>query len=74
MFMLQNSQFVFPVCGKYEYLYVIAELYFHTFEEGLEVEAPKANPAAVTLVSCPVEREDIPGNKCYITSAAAVHC
>lgn len=31
-------------------LYVIAELHFHTFEEGLEVETAKTNPAAVTLV------------------------
>lgn len=62
MFMLQKSQFAFPVCGKYENLYVIAELHFHTFEEGLDMETPKTNPAAVTLVGCPVEREDIHGN------------
>lgn len=52
--------------------YMIAELYFHTFEEGLEVETPKRNPAVVTLVGCPVERQDIHGNKYDIINAATV--
>lgn len=49
----------FSSIGKCEYLYVIAELYFHTFEEGLEVQTPKTNPAAVTLLGCPVERASV---------------
>lgn len=52
---------------------MIAELYFHTSEEGLEVETPTADPTAVTLVGCPVEREGIRGNSCdscqYCSSA-----
>lgn len=42
-------------------------------EEGLEVEAPKTNPATVTLVSCTAERQDIHSSKHYITNNAAMH-
>lgn len=64
-----NILICFPVCGKYESVCdcwgVLSYL-----EEGLEVEAPKTNPA--TLVHCTVERADIHSSKHCITINAAV--
>lgn len=69
----KNLSLPFQYVVNMNNLYVIAELYFHTFEEGLEVEIAKTNPAAVTLVGCPVERENIHGSKYDITDTISMH-
>lgn len=51
-----NILICFPVCGKYESVCDCRAVLSY-LEEGLEVEAPKTNPATVTLVSCTGERK-----------------